>query len=31
MVTISGLPILIGLGVDFAVQVHSRYEDELHS
>ena len=29
MVTISGLPILIGLGVDFAVQVHSRYEDEL--
>ena len=24
MVTISGLPILIGLGVDFAVQVHSR-------
>ena len=29
MVTISGLPILIGLGVDFAVQVHSRYEDEV--
>ena len=29
MVTISGLPILIGLGVDFAVQIHSRYEDEL--
>jgi hydrophobe/amphiphile efflux-3 (HAE3) family protein len=29
MVTISGLPILIGLGVDFAVQVHSRYEEEL--
>ncbi len=28
MVTISGLPILIGLGVDFAVQVHSRYEEE---
>ena len=29
MVTISGLPILIGLGVDFAVQIHSRYEGEL--
>jgi hydrophobe/amphiphile efflux-3 (HAE3) family protein len=29
MVTISGLPILIGLGVDFAVQIHSRYETEL--
>jgi len=29
MVTISGLPILIGLGVDFAVQIHSRYESEL--
>ena len=29
MVTISGLPILIGLGVDFAVQIHSRYEEEL--
>ncbi len=28
MVTISGLPILIGLGVDFAIQVHSRYEEE---
>ncbi len=28
MVTISGLPILIGLGVDFAVQVHSRIEEE---
>ena len=28
MVTISGLPILIGLGVDFAVQVHARYEEE---
>jgi hydrophobe/amphiphile efflux-3 (HAE3) family protein len=28
MVTISGLPILIGLGVDFAIQLHSRYEDE---
>jgi len=29
MVTISGLPILIGLGVDFAIQVHSRYEEEI--
>jgi uncharacterized protein len=28
MVTIAGLPILIGLGVDFAVQFHSRYEQE---
>ncbi|MCZ7527118.1 MAG: hydrophobe/amphiphile efflux-3 (HAE3) family transporter [Acidimicrobiia bacterium] len=28
MVTISGLPILIGLGVDFAIQAHSRYEEE---
>ncbi len=29
MVTISGLPILIGLGVDFAIQFHSRFEEEL--
>jgi len=28
MVTISGLPILVGLGVDFAIQVHARYEEE---
>jgi hydrophobe/amphiphile efflux-3 (HAE3) family protein len=28
MVTMSGLPILIGLGVDFAIQVHARYEEE---
>lgn len=28
MVTISGLPILIGLGVDFAIQVHYRFEEE---
>jgi len=28
MVTISGLPILIGLGVDFAIQIHSRFEEE---
>ena len=28
MVTISALPVLIGLGVDFAIQVHSRYEEE---
>ena len=28
MVTISCLPILIGLGVDFAIQVHSRIEEE---
>jgi hydrophobe/amphiphile efflux-3 (HAE3) family protein len=29
LVTISGLPILLGLGVDFAVQFHSRFEEEL--
>jgi hydrophobe/amphiphile efflux-3 (HAE3) family protein len=29
MVTISGLPILLGLGVDFAVQTHNRFEEEL--
>lgn len=28
MVTISGLPILIGLGIDFAIQMHSRFEEE---
>jgi hypothetical protein len=28
LVTISGLPILIGLGVDFAVQMHNRYAEE---
>ncbi len=28
MVTISGLPILIGLGVDFAIQFHSRFDEE---
>jgi hypothetical protein len=28
MVTMSGLPILIGLGVDFAIQAHARYEEE---
>jgi hypothetical protein len=30
MVTISGLPILIGLGVDFAIQFHSRFDEESH-
>src|SRR3990170_770023 len=30
MVTISGLPILIGLGVDFAIQFHNRFEEETH-
>ncbi|MHB8376242.1 MAG: efflux RND transporter permease subunit [Dehalococcoidia bacterium] len=30
IVTISGLPILIGLGVDFAIQLHSRIEDETY-
>jgi uncharacterized protein len=28
LVTISGLPILIGIGVDFAIQIHSRVEEE---
>jgi hydrophobe/amphiphile efflux-3 (HAE3) family protein len=28
MVTISGLPILLGLGVDFAVQNHNRFDEE---
>jgi hydrophobe/amphiphile efflux-3 (HAE3) family protein len=28
MVTISALPVLIGLGVDFAIQMHSRFEEE---
>ena len=28
MVTISGLPILIGLGVDFTIQFHSRFDEE---
>ncbi|MCU1378978.1 MAG: hypothetical protein JWN29_1961 [Acidimicrobiales bacterium] len=30
LVTISGLPILLGLGVDFAIQLHSRFEEEIH-
>ena len=29
LVTISGLPILIGLGVDFAIQIHNRVEEEV--
>jgi hydrophobe/amphiphile efflux-3 (HAE3) family protein len=28
LVTISGLPIFIGLGVDFAIQVHNRYDEQ---
>jgi len=28
MVTMAGLPILIGLGVDYAIQFHNRYEEE---
>lgn len=31
MVTISGLPILLGLGVDFAVQTHNRFDEELRA
>jgi hydrophobe/amphiphile efflux-3 (HAE3) family protein len=29
LVTIAGLPILIGLGVEFAIQVHNRIEEEV--
>ena len=29
LVTISGLPILIGMGIDFAVQIHNRIEEEV--
>ncbi len=29
LVTISGLPILIGMGVDFAIQIHNRVEEEV--
>lgn len=29
LVTISGLPILIGIGIDFAIQVHNRIEEEV--
>jgi hydrophobe/amphiphile efflux-3 (HAE3) family protein len=29
LVTIAGLPILIGLGVDFAIQIHNRVEEEI--
>jgi hydrophobe/amphiphile efflux-3 (HAE3) family protein len=29
LVTLAGLPILIGLGVDFAIQFHNRYEEEM--
>lgn len=29
MVTISGLPIFLGLGVDFAIQMQNRFEEEL--
>jgi hypothetical protein len=29
LVTMAGLPVLMGLGMDFAVQFHNRYEEEL--
>jgi hydrophobe/amphiphile efflux-3 (HAE3) family protein len=29
LVTISGLPILIGVGIDFAIQIHNRVEEEV--
>ena len=29
LVTISGLPILIGLGIDFAIQIHNRAQEEI--
>jgi uncharacterized protein len=28
LVTIAGLPILIGIGIDFAIQIHNRVEEE---
>jgi hypothetical protein len=31
MVTISGLPILLGLGVDFAIQTHNRFDEEVRA
>lgn len=31
LVTLAGLPILIGLGVDFAIQFHNRYEEEMQA
>ncbi|MCX9191650.1 hypothetical protein C3Y87_09520 [Carbonactinospora thermoautotrophica] len=30
LVTMAGLPVLVGLGVDFAIQFHNRYEEEIH-
>jgi hydrophobe/amphiphile efflux-3 (HAE3) family protein len=29
LVTMAGLPVLLGLGMDFAIQFHNRYEEEL--
>jgi len=29
VVTISGLPVLLGIGIDFAIQMHSRVEEEV--
>jgi uncharacterized protein len=29
VVTISGLPVLLGIGIDFAIQMHSRIEEEV--
>ncbi len=29
VVTISGLPVLLGIGIDFAIQIHSRVEEEV--
>jgi hypothetical protein len=29
LVTMAGLPILLGLGMDFAIQFHNRYEEEM--
>ena len=29
LVTLAGLPVLIGLGVDFAIQFHNRYEEQM--
>ena len=31
IVTVAGLPIMIGLGVDFAIQFHNRYQQQMRS
>ncbi|MDD3978117.1 MAG: hydrophobe/amphiphile efflux-3 (HAE3) family transporter, partial [Methanomicrobium sp.] len=31
MVVIAAFPVLIGIGIDYAIQLHSRYDDEVNS